>query len=87
LRVLCGMGFTCEAVSAAVSLPPAGALSIAAILDWKEFRDTCPEKQPSFFHWINTIDGSKSFHRSGFLARDPKSEKLRNAEANTLVAV
>jgi N-acyl-L-homoserine lactone synthetase len=87
LRVLCGMGFTCEAVSPAVSLPPAGALSIAAVLDWKEYRDTCPVKQPSFFHWINTIDGSKSFHKSGFLARDPKREKLRNPEAKRLVAV
>ena len=33
LRVLRGMGFTCEAVSPAVSLPPAEALSIAAVLD------------------------------------------------------
>jgi acyl homoserine lactone synthase len=87
LRVLRGMGFTCEAISPAVFLPPAGALSIAAVLDWKKYQDICPEKQLGFFQWINTIDGSKSFHKSGFLARDPKSEQLRDAEAKRLVAV
>ena len=87
LRVLRGMGFTCEAVSPAVSLPPAEALSIAAVLDWKKFHQTCPEKQPRFFGWINAVDGSTSFHRSGFLARGPKSEKNSNHGAQTLVAV
>ncbi len=72
LRVLRGMGFTCEAVSPAVSLPPAGALSIAAVLDWKGFHETCPTAQPTFYRWINSIDGSTSFEKSGFLARDPK---------------
>lgn len=87
LRVLRGMGFTCEAVSPAVSLPPAEALSIAAVLDWKQFHDICPQKQPNFFRWINTVDGSMSFERSGFLARDPKREEFRGAEARTLVGV
>jgi acyl homoserine lactone synthase len=72
LRVLRGMGFTCEAVSPAVSLPPAEALSIAAVLDWKQFHDTCPLKQPTFYRWINSVDGSASFERSAFIARDPK---------------
>jgi len=87
LRVLRGMGFTCEPVSPAVSLPPAGALSIAAILDWKKYQDTCSEKQRSFFHWIDTMDGSQSFRRSGFHARDPKSEHSRDPEAKWLVPV
>ncbi len=86
LRVLRGMGFTCEAVSPAVSLPPAGALSIAAVLDWKQFHDICPQKQPTFFHWINTVDGSVSFERSGFLARDPKREQFQAMDARKLVA-
>jgi acyl homoserine lactone synthase len=74
LRVLRGMGFSCEAISPAVSLPPAGALSIAAVLDWKEFHVTCPQKQPSFFQWMNTVDGSSSFEKSGFLAKDPREQ-------------
>lgn len=74
LRVLRGMGFSCEAISPAVSLPPAGALSIAALLDWTQFHETCPLKQPSFFQWMNTIDGSTSFEKSGFLARDPREQ-------------
>jgi N-acyl-L-homoserine lactone synthetase len=74
LRVLRGMGFTCEAISPAVSLPPAQAVSIAAVLDWEQFHQTCPQKQPSFYHWMNAIDGSSSFQRSRFVARDSKGE-------------
>ncbi len=74
LRVLRGMGFSCEAISPAVSLPPAGALSIAAVLDWKQFYETCPLKQPSFFQWMNAVDGSTSFEKSGFLAREPRQQ-------------
>jgi acyl homoserine lactone synthase len=72
LRVLRGMGFSCEAISPAVSLPPAGALSIAAVLDWKLFHETCPQKQPSFFQWMNAVDGSTSFEKSGFFAKDSR---------------
>jgi len=86
LRVLRGMGFTCEAVSPAVSLPPAGSPSIAAVLDWKQFHDICPRKQPTFFRWISAVDGSMSFERSGFLARDPKSEHDHDMEARKLAA-
>ena len=74
LRVLRGIGLSCEAISPAVSLPPAGALSIAAVVDWKRFHETCPQKQPSFFQWMNTVDGSSSFKKSGFLARDPREQ-------------
>jgi acyl homoserine lactone synthase len=86
LRVLRGMGFTCEAVSPAVSLPPAEALSIAAVLDWKQFHEICPLKQPDFFRWMNAIDGSMSFEKSLFLARDPKGERFHDKEARKLVA-
>ncbi len=72
LRVLRGIGLCCEAISPAVSLPPAGALSIAAILDWQEYHDTAPLKQALFAQWMNTVDGSVSFERSRFLARDSR---------------
>ena len=71
LRVIRGIGLSCEAISPAVSLPPAGALSIAAVFDWKQSHETCPHKQPSFFQWMNAVDGSTSFEKSGFLVRDP----------------
>lgn len=74
LRVLRGIGLSCEAISPAVSLPPAGALSIAALLDWKLFYETCPLKQPSFFQWMNAVDGSTSFEKSGFFAREPRQQ-------------
>ena len=72
LRVLRGMGFTCEAISPAVSLPPAQAVSIAAVLDWEQFHHSCPQQQPSFYRWMNAIDGTQSFARSGFAAKDSK---------------
>lgn len=75
LRALRGMGLTCEAVSPAVSLPPAEALSIAAVLDWGQFQHTCPKTQPAFYHWMNSVDGSTLFERSAFLARDAKEER------------
>lgn len=74
LRVLRGIGLSCEAISTAVSLPPAGAVSIAAVLDWKRFHETCSQKQPSFFQWMNAVDGDTSFEKSGFLARDPREQ-------------
>ncbi|TKB64968.1 MAG: GNAT family N-acetyltransferase [Nitrospira sp.] len=83
LRVLRGMGFSCEAISPAVSLPPAGTLSIAAVLDWKNFHETCPQKQPSFFQWMNAVDGFSSFEKSGFLARDPREQFAELALAQT----
>ena len=74
LRVLRGIGLSCEAISPAISLPPAGAVSIAALLDWKQFHETCQQKQPAFFQWMNAVDGSASFEKSGFLARDPREQ-------------
>ena len=74
LRVLRGIGLSCEAISPAVSLPPAGALSIAAVFDWNHFTDTCPLKKPSFFQWMNAVDGSTSYEKSGFLAMDSKEQ-------------
>lgn len=73
LRGLRGMGFPCEAVSPAVALPPAEALSIAAVLDWEQFHDTCSVKQPNFYRWMNSVDGSASFERSEFVAKDSKA--------------
>ncbi len=72
LRALRGMGITCEAISPAVTLPPAGARSIAAILDWEQFRQTCPQKRPSYYEWMNTLNGSNPFKRSAFVALDTK---------------
>jgi len=72
LRGLRGMGFPCEAVSPAVALPPAEALSIAAVLDWAQFHDTCSMKQPGFYRWMNAVNGSASYERSQFVAHDPK---------------
>jgi acyl homoserine lactone synthase len=83
LRVLRGMGFSCEAISPAVSLPPAEALSIAAVLDWKLFHETCPQKQPAFFQWMNALDGSTLFEKSGFLAKDPVEQFATSGTART----
>lgn len=83
LRVLRGIGLSCEAMSPAVSLPPAGALSIAAILDWRRFYETCSLKQPAFFRWMNAVDGSASFEKSGFMARDPRERYVEVGVSQT----
>jgi acyl homoserine lactone synthase len=83
LRVLRGMGFSCEAISPAISLPPAGTLSIAAVLDWKRFNETCLQKQPAFYQWMNAVDGYTSFEKSGFLARDPREQFAASGVAQT----
>lgn len=76
LRVLRGMGFTCNPMSPAVALPPAEVLSVAAVLDWKRFQETCPQRQPSFFLWMNRLDTHPAFEKSAFLALDPKERAL-----------
>ncbi|BCA55733.1 protein of unknown function, putative N-acyl-L-homoserine lactone synthetase [Nitrospira sp. KM1] len=72
LRVLRGMGFSCEAISQAVCIPPAEALSIAAVLDWQRFREVCPVENPAFYNWIDIVDGSTVFEKSGFVAKDAR---------------
>jgi N-acyl-L-homoserine lactone synthetase len=85
LRALRGMGITCEAIGPAVRLPPAEALSIAAILDWEQFRQTCPQKRPSYYEWMNTIDGSTPFKRSTFVAMDSKEGHKRNEFETSMI--
>jgi len=75
LRVLRGMGFPCEAISPAILLPPARAISIAAVIDWHQYYDSCSLRQPVFFQWMNTVDGSISFERSLFLAQHPRKQR------------
>lgn len=84
LRVLRGMGFTCDPISPAVALPPAEALSIAAVLDWKQFEEACPQKQPDFFRWINMATGHAGFEKSSFLALDPKVRGTRAGESDSV---
>ncbi len=54
LRVLRLMGFPCEAISRAVALPPAEVLSVAAVLDWDQFRYESARRRPEFLNWIST---------------------------------
>jgi acyl homoserine lactone synthase len=55
LRVLRAIGFPCEPISPPKSLPPAGALSLAAMLDWEQFRSESARKRPDFLDWINSL--------------------------------
>ncbi len=72
LRVLRGIGLACEAISPPVSLPPAGAQSVAAILDWQRFAETAAQHRPLFLLWMNGVDGAAAFQKSGFLPREPR---------------
>lgn len=59
-RVLRAIGFPCEPISACKSLPPAGALSVAAILDLEQFRVVSRRKRPWFLDWISTVEENNS---------------------------
>lgn len=56
LRVLRAIGFPCEPISPPRALPPAGALSLAAILDWEQFRYESARKQPKFLDWMDSLN-------------------------------
>ncbi|MGQ0812574.1 MAG: acyl-homoserine-lactone synthase [Nitrospiraceae bacterium] len=61
LRVLKVMGFPCEPISPPTVLPPAGVMSIAAILDWDAFRYESPRRQPVFFEWFSTLNATRPY--------------------------
>lgn len=66
IRVLRAMGFPCEPISPCKSLPPAGALSVAAILDWEQFRVMSRRKRPWFLDWISTVEEHKNYELGEF---------------------
>lgn len=57
LRVLNVLGFPARAISPCQALPPAGALSVAALLDWEEFQYENAKKRPAFLEWMSTVTG------------------------------
>ncbi len=59
LRVLRAIGFPCEPISPVVTLPPAGAVSVAAMLDWDQFRAESARKHPELLQWITTLDNAE----------------------------
>ncbi len=54
LRVLRAIGFPCEPISRARALPPAGVLSVAALLDLERFRVEAAQEHPEFLEWITS---------------------------------
>ena len=54
-RTLRIFGFPCEPIGPIKRLPPAGAESVAAILDWEAFRSRNRIKRPMFLDWMTTV--------------------------------
>jgi acyl homoserine lactone synthase len=52
------MGWPCEAIGKPVALPPAGAVSIAALIDLEEFRCINGRKRPALLEWFSTADAA-----------------------------
>jgi acyl homoserine lactone synthase len=59
-RVLNLIGFPARSISPYIALPPAGALSVAALLDWEEFRVENSKKRPEFLEWMSTVSRNVS---------------------------
>ncbi len=57
LRVLRGLGFPCQSISEGVALPPAGVVSVAALLDLEQFRSEASTTHPAFLQWITSLTG------------------------------
>ncbi len=58
LRVLKSLGFPCQPISEGVALPPAGVVSIAALLDLERFRNEASMTHPAFLQWITSLTGA-----------------------------
>ncbi|HEU4683847.1 MAG TPA: acyl-homoserine-lactone synthase [Nitrospira sp.] len=50
------MGWPCEAIGEPVALPPAQAVSIAALIDLDEFRSINATKRPDMLNWYSKTD-------------------------------
>jgi N-acyl-L-homoserine lactone synthetase len=57
-RTLRILGFPCEPIGPIKKLPPAGAESVAAFLDWEAFRSQNRIKRPVFLDWITTVQST-----------------------------
>lgn len=81
LRVLHIMGFPARPISSPIAFPPAGARSIAAMLDWDEFRSENASRRPAFFEWISNM-ADNTMH-AGVL--DEWRDRLHGVEERDLV--
>lgn len=57
-RALVIAGYPYELIGPVTALPPAGAESVAAILDWENFRSQSRLKRATFLDWIETCQPS-----------------------------
>jgi acyl homoserine lactone synthase len=56
LRGLRMMGWPCQTIGEPVALPPAQAVSIAALIDLDEFRFNTEKRRPELLEWYSTTD-------------------------------
>lgn len=65
LRVLRALGFPCRPISDGVALPPAGVLSVAALLDLEQFRIEAGRAHPAFLQWITSLTAAGEAAKAG----------------------
>ncbi|HLA75731.1 MAG TPA: acyl-homoserine-lactone synthase [Gammaproteobacteria bacterium] len=73
LRALLIAGLPCQPIGAARSFPPAGAESLAALLDWEKFRFQNQVKRPAFLEWMSVIQSSHALMPARWLAHESKN--------------
>jgi acyl homoserine lactone synthase len=56
LRALRVMGWPCQAIGEPVALPPAQAVSVAALIDLEEFRANGASKRPDVLKWFSAAE-------------------------------
>lgn len=76
-RILQLMGFVSTPIGPVKSLPPAGANSMAAILDWEGFRSHNRHRQPEFLDWMTTVQSIPAVSPGQWRGRGLKPEVLQ----------
>lgn len=76
-RILQFLGFVSTPIGPVKCLPPAGANSVAAILDWEEFRSHNQSRKPEFFDWMTTVQSAPVVSPGQWRVHGSKPEALK----------
>jgi acyl homoserine lactone synthase len=76
-RILQFLGFISTPIGPVKCLPPAGANSMAALLDWEAFRSHNRSRQPEFLEWMATVRSAPVVAQGQWHVHGSKPEVLK----------
>ncbi len=78
-RLLHILGFPSTPIGPARALPPAEAKSIAAVIDWEEFRVYNRSRRPAFLDWMATVQSAAVGWQGQWHGRGSRPEVLQGS--------